>query len=231
MVRKNEPHISPATTSDHALTGAVRNALANSEEVDTSDILVDAANGVIQLNGAVRTLHAKQVAGRIARSAPQALRVDNNLVVVSDRQPTADEIECSIAQALGDYPAEEPARIGVRMVEDGVAYLTGDASSALEAWRAADMAARVPGVKDVVNEIDIAPGEPMSDVDIHNLVIDALSEDPAIDPFEIEVTVKDGDVCLDGEVADDEAKRMAGERASGADGVKHVVNRLHVRGK
>lgn len=225
----NEPEVPRSEVSDHGLTGAVRNALARSDEVDTRDILVNAANGVIQLTGAVRTLFEKRAAGRIAKSAPGASGVNNSLVVVPDRQPADDEIYQAVEQALGNYPEDQPAQVGVRLVEDGVAYLAGEAPSVLDAWQAEDIAARVPGVKSIVNEIDVAPGKPVDDVKINDLVIDALSEDPLIDPFSIEVHVEYGRVYLDGEVEDDEAIRMAGLRASGAAGVRGVINHLTAR--
>jgi len=228
--RSSEPEVSPAEVSDHALVGAVREALAESEQVDTRDLLVDAANGVVYLTGVVRTLYEKHTAGRIARATAGSGRVENDLTVVSELQWADDEVFQAIDQALGNYPEYDPARIGVRLVEGGVVYLAGRASSALEAWRAADIAEQVPGVTAVVNEIEVAPGKALDDAAIKNLVDDALSEDPRVDPFEIEIRVKDGHVQLDGEVADEEARRAAGELAGDATGVKRVINRLTVRG-
>jgi len=229
MPRSPEPEVSKIVVPDHALIGAVRQALGDSADVDTRDLLVDAANGVVYLTGTVRTLYEKRMAGRIARATAGAKRVQNDLVVVPDREPTDEEIREAVDQALGNYPERDPTMIGVRVVEGGVVYLAGKSSSALESWRAAEIAERVPGVKEVVNEIDVAPGEPVDDVTVKNLVEDALSEDPRVDPFEIEVKVKDADVYLDGEVEDEEARRAAGELASSAPGVKRVINRLRVR--
>ncbi|MBI2843277.1 MAG: BON domain-containing protein [Armatimonadetes bacterium] len=229
MPRFPEPEIEPAAAPDHALIGTVRHALAESAEINTKDLLVSAAKGVVHLTGAVRTLHEKRAAGRLARAAPGAAGVENDLVVVPDRQPTDDEICEAVGRALGDYPDVDPARIGVRMVQDGTPYLAGKASSAMEAWKAADIAARVPGVKSIVSEIEVAPGEPVDDVALRNLVVDALSEDPRVDPFAIEICVDDADVYLGGEVEDEDAKLAAGELASGAPGVKRVINELDVR--
>ncbi|HOP80605.1 MAG TPA: BON domain-containing protein, partial [Armatimonadota bacterium] len=152
--------------SDNLIIGAVRNALGESEEVDTSDIVVDAADGIIRLTGVVSTFYEKRKAGRLARAAEGVKGVDNSLVVVPDKQPTDQKIFDAIDKALGNFPEGRPARIGVRMVESGVAYISGKASNAQEAWNAIDIASKIPGVKDIVDEIDIAPGEPIDDVEI-----------------------------------------------------------------
>lgn len=214
---------------DSALVGAVRDAFAASPEVNTSDLLVNATDGIIRLVGTVNSLHEKHIAGRLAKEIAGVKHVQNDLVVVSYSQPSDEEIQTALDRVFGNYPERDPKKIGVRMVENGVVYLSGKSSSASEVWEAMDKAAGVVGVKDIINEIDIAPGRPVDDVSIKNTVMDALSEDPRLDPFEIDVRVEDAEVYLEGEVEDEEAVLAAGELASSVDGAARVINHIRVR--
>jgi osmotically-inducible protein OsmY len=212
------------------LAGTVRQKLGKSAEVDTREVSVDSQGGVIHLTGTVSTLNEKRIAGNLAGSTEGVKAVENDLVIVlSGPEPDDFIIKESIEQALGNYPERAPTKIGVREVCDGIAYLAGKADSEQEACNAADIAAKIPGVKDVVVEIDIAPGIPMDDISIKNLVMDSLADDPRVDRLAIEVNVKNADVYLEGEVEDEEAKQAAEELVSATAGVKYVVNHLHTR--
>ncbi|MEN6371414.1 MAG: BON domain-containing protein [Armatimonadota bacterium] len=228
MPRFPDPEVPSAAVADNNIIGEVRQALGESPDVDIRDLLVDSTGGIVCLTGAVRTLYEKQTAGKLALSARGVKGVENNLVVVADKQPSDSEIECAIANVLGNYPEGRPARIGVRIVENAVAYLVGKASSSLESWNAAAMAAKVPGVKKIVNEIDIVVGEPVDEVEIKNLVNDSLSKDLRVHPFDINVRVENEDVYLEGDVEDEETRRAAEEIASGTVGVKQVYNNLKI---
>lgn len=229
MRRASEPHISKSIVPDQRLVGAVRRALAESADVDTRELLVDAADGVVYLTGTSHTLYERKMAGRLARNIDGVKRVENDIVIVSDRQPDDEEIFEAIGEALGNYPESNPSRVGVRLVQNGTAYISGKASSIFEAWKAVDIVSKVEGVTAVINEIDIAPGQPVDDIEIKNRVVDAISDDPRVDPFDVNVYVEDADVFLTGEVEDLEALQAAGELASSTPGVKSVINHLHIR--
>lgn len=229
MPKFPEPEVSPAAVADNTIIGAVRQALGASSDVDIKELLVDSVEGIVRLTGTVRTFHEKQVAGSLAKSAAGVKGVENNLVVVAEKQPNDSDIECEIAKALGNYPQGKAARIGVRTVDSGIAYIMGKASNAHEAAAAAAIASKVPGVRKVVNEIDIAPGAPVDDIEIKNAVNDALSTDTRLEPYTIETNVEDGDVYLDGEVEDEESMRAAVELASIAPGVKKVRSNIRIR--
>lgn len=59
-------------------------------------------------------------------------------------------------------------------------------------------------------------------------VNEALTRDPHLDPTDIEVSVKDGEVTLTGAVHDRDAKRRAEDDAEACSGVHDVHNRLVV---
>jgi hypothetical protein len=71
-------------------------------------------------------------------------------------------------------------------------------------------------------------GYTRSDERIKEDVCDLLSRHHEIDASEIEVSVKDGDVMLDGQVRDRRTKRLAEDVIDDIHGVKEVLNRLRV---
>lgn len=224
-----EPEIPLSDVPVHALAGAVRNALAVRAEVDASEIVVDAVGDAVLLTGAVNSLQEKVSAGRIAASAQGVKSVENDIVVSPGKSSSDRVIHNRVAEALSNFPPDNPARIGVRIVDQGIVYLAGKARSAAEVSRSVDLASGVSGVRQVISEIVVAPGVQIDEVDVRNAVMDALQDDPRVNPYGINVCIDRFDVYLDGEVGDAESVRAAEELAGQAPGVKHVVNRLVAR--
>ncbi len=69
-----------------------------------------------------------------------------------------------------------------------------------------------------------------SDERIHEDVCERLTEDQFIDASNIEVTVKDGEVTLDGTVSSRGVKRRAEDLAEMASGIANVQNNLRIQG-
>ena len=53
-------------------------------------------------------------------------------------------------------------------------------------------------------------------------------QSPFLSPFRIDITVKDSVVTLEGSVADEGERALAGQIAAGMDGVSNVVNRIRI---
>lgn len=215
-----------AIDPNNSLIGNLRLALGENPDIDTSDLSIDASNGTVKLNGTVNSLFEKATAEKIAKSIPGAKRVENNLVVSPAKNLNDNKIKEKIELALGNLSKEGIQTIGVYEVDHGTAYLTGSSTSLLQSRRAVDVASKIPGVKNVVDETEIIAN---SDESINNLVSDALSDDRRIDPYSVEIQVNNADVFLEGEVDDEDSVLAAGELAAGISGVKHVVNHLHAR--
>jgi osmotically-inducible protein OsmY len=92
-----------------------------------------------------------------------------------------------------------------------------------------------PGVKDVVDNIEVAPLSPMDDR-IRLAEARAIYGTPqlnkyAIDPAKpIRITVVNGNVTLSGVVDNQADKDIAGIKANGVPGVFKVINNLQVGG-
>jgi hypothetical protein len=67
-----------------------------------------------------------------------------------------------------------------------------------------------------------------SDERIRDDVCEGLTDDPYLDASHIEVSVKDGEVTLDGMVGSRHDKRAAEDLAEGVSGARHVQNNLRV---
>ena len=112
----------------------------------------------------------------------------------------------------------------------GVAYGPVDKDSAVS------LVSNTPGVKDVVDNIEVAPLSPNDD-QIRIAEARAIYGFPslnryAMDPAKpIRITVVNGNVTLNGAVDSQADKDTANIRANGVPGVFKVTNQLQVAGK
>lgn len=229
MRSNSEPDNSQPEEAKAGLLWLIENALGKSPDVNISNLQIRLIGGAVLLMGTINTLREKNTASEIAKSIPGVVEVENDLVIVDNCERSDEELFEAVDMALGNYPPDNPTSIGVRMVENGVAYISGKALSDMETRTAEEIASRVPGIKKVVNEIGVAPGIPLDDVDVKNVVEDALAADPRVDRLAVEVCVDHRNVYLDGEVDDEDSIDAAYEAADSAPGVKQVINRLRVR--
>ncbi|MEO6815692.1 MAG: BON domain-containing protein [Edaphobacter sp.] len=120
-------------------------------------------------------------------------------------------------------------------VKDGVVSLGGTAYGPVDRDSAVSLVSNYPGVKDVVDNINVAPVSPMDDR-IRLAEARAIYGAPqlnryALDPAKpIRITVINGNVTLSGVVDSQSDKNIAGIRANGVGGVFKVVNNLQVAG-
>src|SRR5258708_7623303 len=112
-----------------------------------------------------------------------------------------EEIQIDVLEELKWDSRVRPNEIGVA-VKDGIVTLTGWVDSYLKKMAAEEAAHRVPGVKAVVNEIEVRlPGSAeRTDHDLAKAVLNALRWDAAIPTGKVDVTVSQGWVTLKGEV-------------------------------
>jgi len=129
-------------------------------------------------------------------------------------------------------PVREPqgARGDVCLrVEDGVVTLDGCAPSLAHQRLAGVLAWWVPGVRDVINGLDVAAPEADTDDEITDAVRVALEKDPFVDPSQVRVTTHDAAVTLEGLVPKEAEREMAELDAWYVLGVERVDNRIEVR--
>ena len=120
-------------------------------------------------------------------------------------------------------------------VQNGVVTLGGVAYGPTDKDSALSLVANYPGVKDVVDNIEVAPVSPMDDrirlAEARAIYGSVQLNKYAIDPAKpIRITVVNGNVTLSGVVDSEADKEVANIRANGVPGVFKVINNLQVEG-
>ncbi|MDC0835055.1 Osmotically inducible protein Y precursor [Geitlerinema sp. FC II] len=117
--------------------------------------------------------------------------------------------------------------IGVE-VDNGVAVLAGTVDNLKAKLAAAQDASNTMGVWQVENNIDVEPETRPSDAEISQNIEASLRRDPYLEVGEIDVSVNDGIVTLNGLVDSYFEKWEAGDLAALSKGVVAVVNEIEV---
>jgi len=120
-------------------------------------------------------------------------------------------------------------------VQNGVVTLGGTVYGPTDKDSAISLVEHTPGVKDVIDNIDVAPVSPMDDR-LRLELARAIYGTPqlqkyAMDPAKpIRITVVNGNVTLTGVVDSKMDRDVAGIKANGVPGVFKVTNDLQVEG-
>jgi osmotically-inducible protein OsmY len=149
------------------------------------------------------------------------------MTVVSD----ADIKRDVLLELKWDQRVDE-TEVGVQ-VKEGIVTLTGGVDSYMKKVAALDAAHRVPGVLDVVNELEVRLSLPWSksDADVAQAVRHALVWDALLPDDKIKSTVTKGCVTLEGEVDHWYQMNEAGTVVGRLNGVRGVTNLLTVKPK
>lgn len=216
---------------------------------DARLIEVAAANGEVTLAGEVASVAAKKRALlAVAAIAGVAGIVDR--LRVRPAQPMSDaEIRQHVLDALQQEPAFARYRLGLSeadrldvvrradeppageawvAVTDGVVTLNGSLPGLAHKRLAGVLAWWVPGSRDVVNGIEVAPPEPDGDAEITDAVRLALEKDPFVDAGQVQVGTHERVVTLRGQVPSEAEREMAEFDAWYVFAVDDVVNEIRV---
>jgi hyperosmotically inducible periplasmic protein len=157
-----------------------------------------------------------------------------NHVTVSSSAP--DE---KLREVLGDKLAYDRVGYGVAFnaitlaVQDGVVTLGGNVHDYPSRDSAVSLAETTPGVKDVINNIEVAPNSFFDD-DLRQKLYRAIYRYPALQRYglnpakPIRIVVDNGHVTLYGVVDSSLDKQLAGTQANSVPGVFSVANELIV---
>jgi hyperosmotically inducible protein len=122
-------------------------------------------------------------------------------------------------------------------VNGGTVTLVGAVTRPTLKSDAENVVKRIEGVNQVINQIEVLPLSPMDDR-IRMAVYRAIFGDPALSTRygyravpSIHIIVRNGQVTLEGVVANEADKNIANIRANGVSGVFSVTNNLRVEGK
>jgi osmotically-inducible protein OsmY len=209
----------------------------NKSQFKNVQVNVD-ANGIATLTGTVDLFEYKADAERRVSRAKGVTAVRNQIEVAG---PSVSDQE--LQNKLGEKLAYDRVGYGTTpfnaitlKVENGVVTLGGHAYGYPDRDSAVALVSTYPGVKDVVNEIEVDPTSIMDDR-TRMQVARAVYGYPtlnkyAIDPAKpIRISVQNGHVELYGTVDSQADKETAFLRANGVPGVFSVKNYLQVAGQ
>jgi osmotically-inducible protein OsmY len=136
-------------------------------------------------------------------------------------------IKREVETELEYEPSVNAAGIGVA-VKDGIVTLFGQLSSLAEKESAGRAAARVAGVKAVVNELEVGvpPADQRTDEEIARAVAEALASNASVPPGQVKAQVSQGWVTLEGTVVWHYQREAAEQAVRQLRGVKGVINKV-----
>lgn len=231
------PAALPASlVSDRKMETAVRSSYVF-RVVLQDRVRANAAFGVLTLTGSVEDQADRMLAEDTARSVAWVSDVTNKITLLpSYREQTDPWLALRVLALLRLRTAVSPDTIRVA-VAGGTVTLTGTVSDDLQRERTAHIAAGIPGVKQVQNNLVLKPApagdvvlpELVDDASIRGLIIGALRVQGMDVASGIKVNVVEGAVRLAGEVASETAKEEATRLAREAHGTRFVTNMMKVR--
>lgn len=219
------------SSDDNSTSGA---AAARLDKKQFKDVKVTVANGVATLTGTVDLYEYKVDAQKRVLHAKGVTAVRNEIQVAGANVPD-QELQSKLSEKLA-YDPDAYGKIFDAItlkVSNGVATLGGHAHDYVDRDSAVAIVSTTPGVKDVVDNIEV---DPVSEMDnrIRLEVARAIYGFPslnkyAIDPVRpIRIAVQNGNVELYGVVDSQADKNTANIRANGVPGVFSVKNYLQV---
>jgi hyperosmotically inducible protein len=190
----------------------------------------------VVLTGTVETYAAKEEADNRAHHVKGVKGVENEIQVAGPKVEDA-ELRDKLAKALSydrvgyGTTAFNSLSIGVH---DGVVTLGGTVYGPPDKASALSLVANTPGVKDIVDNIDVAPVSPMDDrlrVELARVIYGTPQlQKYALDPAKpIRITVVNGNVTLTGVVDSKMDHDVAGIRANTVPGIFKVDNQLQIQ--
>ena len=224
-----------ATTNryDQQIQQAVSQKIQKAKQLKSVNASVE--DEIVTLTGTVGLYQDKLEAANKVKKITNVSGVRNDITVAGVTVPD-NQLEQKLAkQVVYDRVGyfDNPFNYITVSVKDGVATLSGDVYWDVPRSDAMAIAARTPGVKDVINEVKVLPTSRFDD-SIRMRMAQAIYRDSvlgryAIDPAKpIRIVVDNGHVTLYGTVQSQMDKTIAGLRAGSVPGAFSVENKLVV---
>jgi osmotically-inducible protein OsmY len=199
-----------------------------------SNVQASVEDGIVTLTGTVDLYQRKLDAAKLARKAQNVAGV-RNLIAVAGANVPDEQLEQKLAKKLvyvrvGYDNTFDYFALGVK---DGVVTVEGQDRTGVGRDEALGEIANMPGVKDVIDNVKVAPVSNFDD-GLRLRAARAIYRDPvlakyAIDPAKpIRIIVANGHVTLYGVVNSKMDKDVAGLRAGQLFGAFSVENKLEV---
>ena len=223
---------SSAARFDNDIQARVSKQLADKKEF--RNVQAATEDGIVTLTGNVDVYQQKLDAAKKIRKSAKVTGV-RNLIEVSSTVPD-EQIESKLDRKIYfDRVGYFDNRFNYITVDvkNGVATLSGDTMDYIARDSAVAIANTMPGVKDVVNNINVLPTSNFDDR-IRVQATRAIYRDPVLSRYAsdpaapIRIVVSNGKLSLYGTVSNTMDKNIAGIRAGQVFGVFSVQNNLDV---
>lgn len=182
--------------------------------------------GTVVLRGEVHTLYDKYRIHEITSGISGVRKIANHLRVSTEPVPDAIIRDNILDEMQYNSAIVEPEKIEVR-VDSGLVYLSGDVSFYREKMMMRTIASWQKGVIGIINTIDVKPPEKaFSDENIKSLLYSILEDQYNTSTENVEITVNQGRVTVNGTVRNLWTKRNIEEEFQNVIGVLEVNNYL-----
>jgi len=224
-----------ASRYDATIQAKVSQQLATKSQFHNVQAAVE--DGIVTLTGSVEIYQQKLDAARKIRKTQNVQGV-RNLIAVNGKNVSDVELAAQLDRKLyyDRLGYDNAFNFVTASVNNGVATINGETRTEVDRDSALALANNTPGVKDVVNNMKVAPVSNFDD-DIRIRALPAIYRDPvlsryAIDPAKpIRIVVDRGTLSLYGVVGSTMDKQIAGIRANQIFGAFTVHNNLEVANK
>jgi hyperosmotically inducible protein len=223
------------STQDAQIQKDIQKTLGNKRY---SDVTASVHDANVVLSGTVNLYADKSDLDRRVHRVKHVNGVDNNVLIagaVVDDTALRAKLAKGLAYDRVGYgtTAFNSVTVGV---EHGVVTLGGTVYGPEDKASAVGLVGNTPGVKDVVDNLKVAPLSPMDDrlrIELAQLIYGTPQlQKYAMDPQKpIRIMVVNGNATLSGVVDSQMDRDIAGVRANSAPGVFKVTNDLQVAGK
>ncbi len=206
--------------------------LSKDLRVDAAKTEVTVESGMVTLRGTAPTLLSKSAATEVARSVQGAISVANFMTVLypsGARIPTDEDLQKNLIAKLNSNPDINVLDLDVSVI-NGKIILRGTVDAYWKKPYIESLAASEPGVLDIENLVAVTPTDDLLDEAIARDIVASLEARAAVNARDVNVSVFNGRVELNGKVPDWIARESAMNAALYTNGVKQIDNNLVIAG-
>src|SRR5579885_3674408 len=206
------------------LAYAVRAAIDADARFQASEIDITVQAGVVTLTGLVPNPALRAAAAQVVLRTKGVTGVVNRLRVQPFVPRLDADVTADVVAAITANAAANPAKIDVQ-TEDGVVYLRGTVTNVDERQRVDSIARAIEGVRDVIDDLMIAPAVPHPDVELARILRARLNQVLKSSTAErVHVEVRHGIAYLEGNVSDPAIRWALEDLARWTPGIVDVVD-------